>query len=174
MLGAILLLSGGRPAAYGTPSVPRALQANTISMLIPGIAGDGTVRGASAIPVASLQLSASEKINFNSNEVGTSSPPTMSAMMLQLAESKATPLLEEALVKATNLGAVHIYVDGPGGGDYKVYTLFNTRVTSDSASSVGGESVEQLDLVFSEITENYTSGASTYHFGWNFVTAHTA
>jgi type VI protein secretion system component Hcp len=168
-LASLLIMNGGdKSNAFAATSVPRVLQPTQISMVVPSIEGDGSLRSPTAIPIQEMQFAASIPVTY-----GTGGPmiakPNVAHVVLQLAESKASPRLLQALFLETNLGTVRLYVDANLGADFKVYTLSGTRVASESVGDSGGGASEKVNLAFTQVTESYINSSTLYHFGWNLV-----
>jgi type VI secretion system secreted protein Hcp len=168
---------GGDVAVAGAAAPrPRALPASSsVSLSIPGIAGDGTDLSPTDIAASSFSWGVQ-----NSPSTTKAGKASFSNLSLTKPIDSASPLLFQAAAAHTLFPTVTLRIYPPKGtkGDSETITLSGVRIAGEGsiggagANASGGAIVETVSLNFTKIKVDYTSSATgkVTHGGWDLAT----
>ena len=149
-------------------------------MLIPGISGGGTPRGADYLEVSSWSWGEHGNIGSQSSGSGAGKI-TFNPFSITREIDKASPILWQASATGKRFATVTFYMDPPAssvgapGGDRMKLTLINAVISAISISSGGDNPSESVSFNYTKITMEYTAQGSnsSVTFGWDLATNKT-
>ena len=169
-------------ASAGTLRSSALVAGGTTSLLVPGIAGSGTLKGPSYIDVLSWSWGVNNiAVQPTSAGAGRSGKVDMRDITVMKVADSVSPLLFKNCVAGTHFKSVVLYMDPPPSsagatsGDSMTVTMSNVRISGDTLSSGGDRFTESVSFNFTKVQMDYfPQGRVKVHFYWDRTSGKSA